>query len=866
MKKITVNENEEFRVKVIKSFNDNEFFYDSFLKAKDEIESIVKDTINYYSTQNDTMLDFSNNIIAFSGDRGQGKSSAMLSFSNLLNNCRISPYKEFLGNFLSEKNYVVLDRIDPTKLEDKDNILFIIIGKLFNKFCNLWNESDKKNIMQYSNLLEHFQLCYDEIMTIKEINQSEHMSVNALDILGRIGDSGNLKKDLWKLLEMFFDFENICTNRSYGKSGNYLVIQLDDTDLNTQNAYKIVEDIRKYFMIPNVIILMAIDISQLTKAIEQYFINRYRVYNEYYDNRHLIEHRKVAVKYIDKLIPGNRKIYLPKLTLITDENAEKVKLEYLDSNQNNILYFKDRKGQEINDVQELIIRLIYQKTGIIFVKPKTYIHNIIPRTMRELVNFLSILNKMPNIKNNYTDLDDLNLRIDNLKKFETYFVEVWITNNVHIKYQENVTNFIVASMVTKNKQLIKDIKAKIQPVFMGEYNRANGTLNSNILLIRLIKNIETTGVYSIDAIRTVLNAFEDEFPQEDTYKFIFAIETLYSIYISKTLCSKLISEKTNEPFEIDLMDLIGGRIFGDDEINNFIRKEKGAINRGAFVVETSYNPEAQKAIEKLIYEESFLLSFFLDFDFRFYQGKLQNYKRPYKSANGAKSTKIKFEALAPILKCLSPEIILDRLDLDINSCDIDKSFFDKVRYQCIKIISNIDLINYVSKKLQDYSSMRSDKWEYYHHLNNLYERLESCINSLYYYDITIDLVDLKDEIKKNSVSINKLFDIYKEIDNDLDETTIDTLDKLTVYVTKLGYLRGTETLAQIRKKMSSLSRRLSSYNKVLKDEELDYYIHVLNSFDEKIISSEGFWDDDYQNKYNEMVKQLKYRFEDNQDD
>lgn len=865
MKKITVNENEEFRVKVITSFNDDEFFYDAFLKAKEETESIVRDTINYHSSPSDTMLDFSNNIIAFSGDRGQGKSSAMLSFSNILDNCRLSPYKEFLGNSLNEKNYVVLDRIDPTKLEDKDNILLIIIGKLFNRFCHLWNESDKKNMMQYSNLLEQFQQCYDEITTIKALNESEHLAINALDVLGKIGDTGNLKKDLWRLLELFFDFENRCTNRIYDKGGNYLVIQLDDTDLNTQNAYKIVEDIRKYFMMPNVIILMAIDISQLTKAIEQYFINRYQVYNEYYDNPHLNEHRKIAVKYIDKLIPGNRKIYLPKITLITGENAEKVKLEYLDGDKNNILYFKDKDGQEINDVQELIIRLIYEKTGIVFVKPKTYIHDIIPRTMRELVNFLSILNKMPNISNNYTDLNDLNIRMDNLKRFETYFVGVWITNNVHIRYQENVNNFIVASMATKNKQLIKDIKAKIQPVFMGEYSKENETINSNVLIIKLIKNIETKGVYSLDAIRTVLNAFEDEFPQEDTYKFIFAIETLYSIYISKTLCSKLICEKNNEPFDVDLLDFIGGKIFSDDEINNFMRKQIGEINRGAFELDTTNNSDAQEFIEDLI-DASHLLSFFFNFDFRFYQGKLQAYKRPYKSANGAKSTKFKYEALSPILKCIEPELSLNRLDIDTNLYVDNKTFFDNVRYQCIKIISSMDLMNYISKKLQDYSSMRSKNWEYYEHLNNLYERLESCINGLYYYNFNVDFDDLKKEIKKNQININKLFDVYKDIDNDLDNTTIEVLDKLAVYVTKLGYLRGTETLVQIRKKMSSLAKRLFSYNRVLKDEELEYYIHDLNSFDEKIAATEGYWDENYQDKYNGIVQQLKFRFEDNQDD
>ena len=302
MKKITVKVNEEFRIKMITDFTQNEFFYNAFVKAKNELECIVKDTTTYHDSPNDTMFDFSNNIIAFSGDRGQGKSSAMLSFSNVLSNCKSSSSKDFLGELLSKNNYIVLDRIDPTKFENNDNILLIILAKIFNKFCDLWKNSDKTNMVQYSNLLEQFQLCYDEIMTIKNIEEHEYAIGNALEKLGRIGDSGNLKKDLWKLLQDFFAFENNCTLKPTNRSNNYLVIQMDDTDLNAEKAYTIVEDIRKYFMIPNVIILMAIDINQLTKAIEQYFISNYERYNKHYANEFVEEHRQIAVKYIDKLI------------------------------------------------------------------------------------------------------------------------------------------------------------------------------------------------------------------------------------------------------------------------------------------------------------------------------------------------------------------------------------------------------------------------------------------------------------------------------------------------------------------------------------------------------------------------------------
>ena len=46
MKKITVKENEEFRIKLITDFNENEFFYDAFVQAKRETELIVKDTVS----------------------------------------------------------------------------------------------------------------------------------------------------------------------------------------------------------------------------------------------------------------------------------------------------------------------------------------------------------------------------------------------------------------------------------------------------------------------------------------------------------------------------------------------------------------------------------------------------------------------------------------------------------------------------------------------------------------------------------------------------------------------------------------------------------------------------------------------------
>lgn len=864
MKKITVKENEEFRIKLITDFNENEFFYDAFVQAKRETELIVKDTVSYHSTKNDTMLDFSNNIIAFSGDRGQGKSSAMLSFSNALKNCKTQSYSKFLGNIISDRNYVVLDRIDPTKLEENDNILLIIMGKIFHEFSNLWNESDKQNISLYSSLLEKFQLCYEEIITIKNNNFSEYGIGGALDYLSRLGDSSNLKKDLWELLQMFFEFDSKCSKKSNEKDKNFLVIQLDDTDLNTQNAYKIVEEIRKYFMVPNVIVLMAMDINQLTNAIEQYFIGNYKVWQEYYDDNDAFKHRKVAVKYIDKLIPGDRKIFLPKLTVLTGENAEKVKLEYIDSEHKNIFSYKDSYGNEIGDIQELIIRLIYEKTGIVYIKPRTYVHDIVPKSMRELVNFLSIFNKMPSIKNSYSDLYDMNIKIENLKRFERFFVEVWIPNNVYVSHIKIIDNFIIASMATKNKQFAKDLKALVYPLLSFETK----DLEPIYLTKQVFSKIETKGIYSLADIRTLLNAFEEEFPQEETYKFVFAIRTLYSIYLSKIICSQLISEKNGEAVDTDLLlDFLGGEIFSDSEVNNFMRKERGEINRGSFEIIAAYSQSAQKTLWDLISNGSYFVSFFLDFKYKSFQGKLPKYKRPYRLSNGAESKRFKFEAFFPIIKYLDPVSFAERIG--VQSYEIENEAYE-IRNECMKLVSNVHLINHIGKKLLNYSSMRSEKNKYTEHLINLYERLNLCFTELYYLDLNINFEKIISHIEENKYKINQFYDLYKELDAEFDAKTIKTREELSKYLAKLSGLRNTKKFEVLKIKMHELLDNLLAFNKVLKSEELDIYIERLQILDDMMISFSEKIDNDnrkeYQREYNRILKELKKEFVDSMED
>ena len=157
------------------------------------------------------------------------------------------------------------------------------------------------------------------------------------------------------------------------------MIQLDDTDLQFEQAYDILEDLRKHLAIPNVVILMATDMEQLRELVVHH-------YGQYFPNgagQESSKLRGMANKYLDKLIPSRRTVYLPQFEerCLTDTTLT---LSY---------------GTHIEEMpfQEGILKYIRKKTGIIFLSPTSYLHNIIPNTFRGLVHFLNFLAAMEDI-------------------------------------------------------------------------------------------------------------------------------------------------------------------------------------------------------------------------------------------------------------------------------------------------------------------------------------------------------------------------------------------------------------------------------------------------------------------------------------
>lgn len=608
LKRIEVIKGEEFKEKIT-SLDSKEFFYEVYEKAINRLGDIVDyarrlDKLKPESFENQN---FNNNIIAFCGDRGQGKSSAMLTFSKMLGECSSDGSFSLdeksidkgslktMSNMLKDRNidrsFYILKPIDPTQLEDKDDILKVIVSRIFDDFKKYWQngEKTKGNIELKSNILDLFQRCYKHIITIKNSEKAKYEDISfedTLEELARLGDSSNLKKDLFQLIQKFFEIR--FNEQEYKKY--MLVIQIDDTDLNVNKAYEMVEDLRKYLMVPNVVIIMATKIEQLTKAVEQEMRKKFATLIEANRVNHY-EMQQMASKYIDKLIPDGRKIHLPEIRVIPDTSQIPVLIEYKEKNGTPIISTDLIYGE---DIQDQIFKYLYSKTGIFLIKPDVGMHCFLPRTIRELVNLLALLSKMEDIKDiklggNEVNRDkmktetgtiDIKNRLDNLEMFEEYLLNTWIPNYVDDTYIHFIQNLSRTTNDLKHKRIITDMFDVIEnfevysldkPCFENKQDRSN--------FLRLTQqkkeNLSKTDIlqYSIRDVMEVLEELKKTYQNESIILFSFSIKMYYTITLNRIFLMAIINGNNDA-----LKEFIGDDIFRGDISRDYYSSFKVEID------------------------------------------------------------------------------------------------------------------------------------------------------------------------------------------------------------------------------------------------------------------------------------------------
>lgn len=428
MATIFIRKDEVYRTRIEDVTNKNQFFYPVYQQARDSLLELIKYSQKYWeenrtanhlkeANRNPMRLrGYPNNFIAFCADRGHGKTSAMLSFSKALTN----PDKDvtFWKENMDTLRFFALESIDPTVLENTDHIIPTIISRMFVEFTRqasaLHNHLSADSSTYYNRekpvshhelrdqqqrLLNLFQECY-RLADEQKDNKKRSDNYDDLQLLADRGDSSNFKVRFWELDKEYLYFMEKGSGSPSGSNclNSFLVIQIDDADMNPEHAYDVVEDLRKYCVLPNVIILFATNIEQLEKCVEQHFLKSFDpLIRASFSNdpdslktlsSNLRHCHDTTASYLDKLIPSLHRINLPNINNTLQNYGTPIYLHHSEFHTNEQI-------DHPQEYQEALVSILKDRCLLRLQVEAGQLHPFLPRRMRELTHFL---NRMSTLK------------------------------------------------------------------------------------------------------------------------------------------------------------------------------------------------------------------------------------------------------------------------------------------------------------------------------------------------------------------------------------------------------------------------------------------------------------------------------------
>lgn len=531
---LTVQRGKELEVHVSDDLcREASFMNQAYRQALHAVAGVVQRTNEYHRlarypgfSEDDALSSFGSNVIAFSAQRGCGKTSTMLSFSRVLAKMDADTLMDENHRFLSEKDrtdlsgafFHVLSPVSPSVLEEQQNILYVTLARLYDyareliqreASCRRNQYSGRNSSMEQLNGLKHaLQTCYDGIIGVKQ--KTKEMPRDILE-LQDICDGLSLSKRFAALTGKIIE----CL----GGDQHYLILQLDDADSQVKNGFCVLEDVRKYLQIPNLIILISADMELIHDSVRQNF-------EEYFPGRRddpEFRNRLIRMcrKYIDKLIPPTHLISLPQLDAKVDQYASSLLLDYRTAdNAAPVLPWADGKS-----IQDTLLMLIYRKTGVVFAKPTGYPHNIIPTTLRGLNQLLRMLVDMNDIPfpaagcfgDEETLAQAINKQVQvqeyNLSQFADYFSNDWI----HVKVLHRQDHDFLCSLRDANgEQYVPMTVDYLCEKYVVSEKRVYNSLFLDSLMYDLVEKKN----------------------KQDDYYLLFAIRTLFTLKHHKMILAR----------------------------------------------------------------------------------------------------------------------------------------------------------------------------------------------------------------------------------------------------------------------------------------------------------------------------------------
>lgn len=451
--------------------------------------------------------EYHNNVFAFIGDRGSGKTSCMKSVVNML----MKPTDENKKR-LKDRKFFALDMIDPSFIENEANIIGVIIASMYNQFRKK-DDNSLNNDNNRSKVLRSFVEVQRQFLHImKKDGRDDEDDIEALSMLSA---AINLRSSLMKLVNEFLEY--------MGQTNNTLLVVIDDIDLHTKEATNMVEQIRKYLCVPNVLVVMSFKLEQLRELKILQYYEEYKT-----DKREIIgeELADMADRYLAKFIPLSHRFYMPDAEQFLNSN-----LIIIDKDGNDIY-----KGKKPMEVRHAVLQLIYEKTRYLFYNSAEKTNMIVPTNLRDLRHLIKLLAGMENYWSIYVNekivKDESKANKYNKPIFKKYLFGTWMQGSLSVESQKLIKELLdVDDAMMINATALRIIRMKFYDKNgNAPWHKAEDEDNMEVSELNYIMDRDNM-VYNISLgdVLGVVDYLERMDFDVECMRFLFLIKTFYSI-------------------------------------------------------------------------------------------------------------------------------------------------------------------------------------------------------------------------------------------------------------------------------------------------------------------------------------------------
>jgi len=523
---------DENGIVVEKNYYEYSLFTDQYKKAFEVFNRIWKTQEPMIDTQGEKQDSYRgmdnrfSNIISFCGDRGEGKSSCMSSFTAMLTEqeARKSAVDSMVvdAQFVGVDKIELIDFIDPSFFDEQHNVLELLLGRMYTSVnrINTQNKNYEAQLYNIRQLREQFQKVKTSLAILHKKDEKNYLE--NLEELDELAAGIRLKAELDELFRLYLEFVN----------KKRILICIDDMDLNMSQGYKMAELVRKYLIGKYCIILVSVKVEQLVDIVAIAMRNELGK-----DNVSLDYCQLMAQKYVVKLLPQSNRVFMPSPTDFCE-----VPFALLDDKK-----VPSGIDETFVPIKEYVVRLIYKKTGYVFYNTQS-LSPIIPLNLRSLRHLIATLSS---IVSDAVEYDSNENKIDHeegREAFKEYFFNSWATILPGKDYEFAQRLAEYEDLSTLNKFIVDYFSNRVTEEKLFENATAKSDNEGVLDLYKRITNKSNVASnISLGDVMFVLWCVDKITMNVDIKNLIFLLRSFYSMRIYSCYNRISVNEKTLYP-------------------------------------------------------------------------------------------------------------------------------------------------------------------------------------------------------------------------------------------------------------------------------------------------------------------------------